>query len=153
MCHSGKTTQIPQFCADYAFPLENAPTTENNGNAKNKNTNSDAKNSSDKTTVSDKNENFEKNSDQHLKDLKSNEKNGENRLGVEIDVKIDNNKISTGRTAPYVSTVQPTRIIAVTQPRRVAAVTVAQRVSAERSGMHGLRSSFISLIYSHILHS
>ena len=85
--------------------------------------------------------------------MKSNEKNVENKLGVEIDVIIENNKILNERTAPYVSTVQPTRIIAVTQPRRVAAVTVAQRVAAERSGMHGLRSSFISLIYSHILHS
>jgi hypothetical protein len=131
LLYSGKTTQIPQFCADYAFPLENAPTTQNNG--KSKNSNSDIKKRPHETEVST--ENFEEASHQFQNKLKSNEENMGNNLGKDINVSIDNKEISNERTAPSVSTVQPTRIVAVTQPRRVAAVTVAQRVAAERAGM------------------
>jgi hypothetical protein len=131
LLHSGKTTQIPQFCADYAFPLENAPTIQNN--VISKNTNSDNENRPNETKFLY--ENFEKISDQFQKELKSDGKNLENKLGLDINVSIGCEEISNERTAPSVSTVQPTRIIAVTQPRRVAAVTVAQRVAAERSGM------------------
>jgi recombination DNA repair RAD52 pathway protein len=131
LLYSGKTTQIPQFCADYAFPLENAPTTQNNG--KSKNSNSDSKKRPHETEVST--ENFEEASHQFQNKLKSNEENMGNNLGKDINVSIDNKEISNERTAPSVSTVQPTRIVAVTQPRRVAAVTVAQRVAAERAGM------------------
>jgi hypothetical protein len=131
LLYSGKTTQIPQFCADYAFPLENAPTTQNNG--KSKNSNSDSKKRPHETEV--KTENFEETSHQFQNELKSNEENTGNKLGIDINVSVDYKEISNERTAPSVSTVQPTRIVAVTQPRRVAAVTVAQRVAAERAGM------------------